>query len=302
MTEENQLVLPAAFGYPKGKMNRKIRRLAGLLAILTAGLLPPALAARRNIVLALDKKEIREMTSSGLILAFQIEVANASSNAYALTEYDYRVVVDGSDLFAWRTALETPITVAPEGKALIALPIKIAYADVFKTIPTAEGKTRLNGYATGLMIFTDARKRQEKVPFAFSGDFPVFKDVKVAVRPVALKVLTIGGTEFGFSFALTNPNDFEIVPGNLDYSLAFDGRTAVRGAIEGDNRLGPGGEKTFRLPVMLDFFEVGKEFHAILDKPAAACRLAVESTADSIWGPIRLSYTKETQVELKRGE
>ena len=319
--------------YPKIPMTTQCRRLFCLLALLlTAASVAPA--ARRNIILTLDKKEIRDLTSSGLVLIFQIEVANASSNVYSLSEYDYRVVIEGTDLFAWRTTLDQPITVEKGGQTRIALPIKIAlprgwlhqrsrrvtnemssrpcsastalalpiklsYADVFKSIPGTEGKTKLNGYATGLMIFTDAKKRQEKVPFAFSGEFPVFKDIEVTVQPVEVKVLTVGGTEFVFSFSLRNPNDFELVLGSLDYRLDLDGKTAARGAIEGENKLAAGGEKAFRLPVMLDFFEVGKEFYAIFDKPAAACRLGLEATADSAWGPIKLSYTKDVQVQLK---
>jgi hypothetical protein len=284
--------------YPKLPMIIHYRRIFCLLALaLTVASLAPA--ARRNIVLALDKKEIRDLTSSGLVLVFQIEVANASSNAYSLSQYDYRVVVDGTDLFAWRTTLEEPIPVGKEGQTKIALPFKISFAEVYKTIPAAEGKTKLNCYATGLMIFTDAKKRQEKVPFAFSGEFPVFKDVEVTVQPVEMKALTIGGTEFVFSFSLRNPNDFELVLGSLDYRLEFDGKTAAKGAIEGEHKLAAGGEQAFTLPVMLDFFEVGKEFYAIFDKPAAACRLGLEAIADSVWGPIKLSYTKEAQVQFK---
>jgi len=268
-----------------------------LALVLTAASLAPA--ARRNVILTLDKKEIRDMTSSGLVLAFQIEVANASSNVYSLSQYDYRVVVEGTDLFAWRTTLDQPIPVEKEGKTRIALPIKILYDEVFKTIPAAEGKTKLSCYATGLMIFTDAKKRQEKVPFAFSGEFPVFKDVEVTVQSVEVKVLTIGGTEFVFSFSCQNPNDFELVLGSLAYRLDLDGKTAAQGAVEGENKLEPGGEKAFRLPVMLDFFEVGKEFYAVFDKPAAACHLGLQATADSGWGPIKISYTKDAQVQLK---
>ena len=287
--------------YPRLTMITQYRRIFCVLALLliSASL---ALAARRNIVLTLDKKEIRDMTSSGLVLVFQIEVANASSNAYSLSEYDYRVVVEGTDLFAWRTSVEAPITVDKSSKARIALPIKISYAEVYKTIPAAEGKTKLNGYATGLMVFTDAKQRQEKVPFAFSAEFPVFKDVEITVQPVDVKVLTIGGTEFIFSFVLRNPNDFELVLGRLDHRLDLDGKTAAQGALEGENQLGPGGEKAFTLPVMLDFFEVGKEFYAIFDKPAAACHLGLAATADSVWGPVKLSYSKDVQAQLKAAD
>ncbi len=269
------------------------------MLLLTAASLAPA---AKNIVLTLDKKEIRDMTSSGLIFAFQIEVANASSNAYFLSEYDYRVVVEGTDLFAWRTTLDSPLPVEKKGKTRIALPIKISYAEVFKVLPEAEGKTKLNCYTTGLMTFTDAKKHQEKVPFAFSGEFPVFKDLEVNVLPVAIKALTIGGTEFTFSFWCRNPNDFELVLGRLGYRLDFDGKTAAEGTIAGENRLGPGGEKAYTLPVMLDFFEVGKEFYAIFDKPAAACRLGLQATADSVWGLLKIAIAKDVKAQFKTAD
>ena len=212
------------------------------------------------------------------------------------------MVVEGTDLFAWRTSLEEPIPVDKGSKARIALPIKISYAEVYKTIPAAEGKTKLNGYATGLMIFTDAKKRQEKVPFAFSGEFPVFKDVEIKVQPIDVKVLTIGGTEFVFSFSLRNPNDFELVLGDTRTASTLTARPPPKERSTGENQLDAAGDKAFSLPVMLDFFEVGKEFYAIFDKPAAAGRLSLTATADSIWGPIKLSYTQAGQAQLKAAD
>ena len=276
------------------------RRIALCLIALLLGAASLASAARRNIILSLDRKEIRDMTSSGLVLAFAIEVTNASSTTYALTEYDYRVVVEGTDYFAWRTALDAPIPVEKGGKTRIALPLQIAYADLFKAVPGLEGKPKLGCYVMGLMIFTDARKHQEKVPFAFSGEFPVFKDIEVLVQPIQVKVLTIGGTEFVCAFSCRNPNDFEIILGPLGYRLELDGKTAIAGTLPGENKLQPGGEMSFSLPVMLDFFEVGKEFYDILDKPAAAGRLTLQATADSSWGPIKLSLTHDERVNLAK--
>jgi LEA14-like dessication related protein len=276
------------------------RRFAPCLIGLLLAVAASAPGVRRNIVLSLDKKEIRDMTSAGLVLAFTIEVANASSTTYSLSEYDYRVVVDGTDFFAWRTALEKPIPVAGEGKTRIALPVKVSYADLFKAIPGLEGKPKLGCYVTGLMIFTDARRHQEKVPFAFSGEFPVFKDIRAEIRPVTIKTLTIGGAEFDFAFACLNPNDFEIVLGNLGYRLELDGKTVAEGTLRGESKLEPGGEKLFSVPVMLDFFEVGKEYYAIFDKPSAAGRLVLKTEADSSWGAFELDLTKDETVKLTK--
>jgi Late embryogenesis abundant protein len=279
---------------PKSLLRRSVSGL--LFFLLGAGLAAPA--AKKNITVTLERKEIRDLNSSGLILVFFLEIANSARSTYVLTEYDYRVVVEGTDYFALKTGLESPIPVEKNTATHISLPVKITYPDLLERVPLVAGLPKAACYVTGLLIFADSRGKQEKIPFAFSGDFPIFRDLEVEVKPLAVKTLTIGGTEFTLSFSFRNRNSFELTLKRLAYKFEAEGRTLAEGTIPGEKKIESQGEATFSLPLMLDFFEVGREVFDILNKPSAACLLSVNSGVDSVWGEFRLNLAQKGDVQI----
>jgi Late embryogenesis abundant protein len=278
------------------------RRMLPVLLLVLAAAGAPAPPAKKNIGVSLERKGIREMDSSGLILVFYLELANSSRTDYSLTEYDYRVVVEGTDYFALKTSLESPILVEKEAATRIALPIKITYADLLERVPGAANLPKSSCYVTGLMIFTDSRGRQEKIPFAFSGDFPVFRDLELEVKPLDIKTLTIGGTEFTLSFTLRNRNSFGLTLGQLAYKLELEGRAVAQGVLPGGKTIESQAEFTLSLPHMLEFFEVGREVYDILQKPSAAGVLSVDSQFESIWGTFKLRLTGQGNIPFIRAQ
>ncbi len=290
--------------YPRGfEFNMNMRLYGGLLSALALMLTAAGTAAppaKKNIGVSLERKEIREMDSSGLTLVFFLELANSSRTDYSFSEYDYRVVVEGMDYFALKTSLESPIPVERESATRISLPVKITYADLFERVPMAAGLPKASCYVTGLMIFTDSRGRPEKIPFAFSGDFPIFQDLEVEIKPLDIKTLTIGGAEFTLSFSLRNRNGFGLTLGKLAYRLEVEGRAIAEGIIAGGKTIGSQAELTLSLPLMLDFFEVGREVFDIFQKPSAAGRLSCDSRFESTWGVFNLSLAKAADIPFIR--
>jgi hypothetical protein len=260
---------------------------------------PPA---RKNIVVSLERKGIRDMDSSGLTLVFYLEIANSSRSDYSLAEYDYRVVVEGTDYFAWKASLESPILVEKEAATRISLPVKITYADLLERVPGTADLPKASCYVTGLMIFTESRGRQEKIPFAFSGDFPIFRDLELEVKPLDIKTLTIGGAEFTLSFTLRNRNSFGLTLGPLAYKLEVEGRSVAEGVISGGKTIEGQAELTFSLPHMLEFFEVGREVYDILQKPSAAAVLSVDAPFESQWGTFKLRLTRQGDISFVRAQ
>ncbi len=86
--------------------------LAALQAAAAAG---AALAAKDDISLALKEKVIRNLSSSGLVLAFHIAVSNASSSGRDLVRYRYRVRINQTEYLNMTVTLESPLAV-PAGR------------------------------------------------------------------------------------------------------------------------------------------------------------------------------------------
>lgn len=270
--------------------------------LLLAAIILAAMPAKKNIVISLERKEIRDMDSSGLILVFFLEIANSARSSYSLGEYDYRVVVEGTDYFALKTNLAAPILVEKDTATRISLPVRITYADLLERVPAVADLPKASCYVTGLLIFADSRGRQEKIPFAFSGDFPVFRELEVEVKPLVVKTLTIGGAEFTLSFSFLNRNSFELTLGKLAYKFEVEGRTIAEGIIPGGKKIESQAEVVFSLPLMLDFFEVGREAFDIFQKPSAAFLLSGGSRVDSVWGELKVSFVKKGDVQIVRAQ
>ncbi len=303
MDIESGLVSCSAIVYPISlRMNKKKRLFAVLICCLLSVLILQGATPAKKIVISLERKEIRQMDASGLILVFYLEIANDERSAYSLVEYDYRVVVQNTDYFALRIALEEPIPVAGEATTRISLPLKIAYSDLLERVPAAGDGPKAQCYVTGLMVFADSRGRQEKIPFAFSGEFPVFRPLELEIRPLEVKTITIGGADFTVVFACRNRNNFEMVFGRMSYRLDLDGRTIAEGVVPSGKKIDGQSEIIFSLPHMLEFFEVGREVFDVMQKPSASGELSIQTRAESVWGEIEVDSGQKGDVQIIRSQ
>jgi len=256
-------------------------------------------AVKKKITISLSRKEIREMTTQGLDLVFYIQIANTSSSPLYLDHYDYRVVIQERDYFSLRTTLEEPIFVPAESTALISLPVKVTYSLLFEAVPGIENDARIGCYITGLMMFSDGKKIREKVPFAFAGEFPVFRGLEVELHPLEIKDLSLGGTEFTFVFSWKNPNNFDLALSRTAYELKLGGRAVATGQINSGETIEGKGEKKISLPLVLDFFEVGRDLQSILQQPSVDCEFSVEGEAKSVWGEMKIVVSRKETVAVE---
>ncbi len=259
-------------------------------------------AVKKNITISLNKKEIRDMTTQGLYLFFYIRIANSSSSPLYLDQYDYRVVIQERDFFSLKTTLEEPISIPAEGKTLISLPVKVTYSFLFEAVPGIENESRIGFYITGLMMFSNGKKIKERVPFAFAGEFPVFRGLEVELHPLEIKDLSQGGTEFRFVFSWKNPNSFDLTLGRMTYELKLGGKPVAKDQLRGGDTIEGNGEKKVFLPLVLDFFEVGRDFQAILQQPSVECELSVDGAAESGWGELKIAVSRKETVAVEMKE
>ncbi len=259
-------------------------------------------AVKKNITISLSRKEIREMTTQGLNLVFYVYLANASSSPLYLDQYDSRVVIQEKDFFSLRTTLEEPISVPAESSTLVSLPVKLTYSFLFEAAPGIESESRVGCYMTGQMMFSDGKKIKEKVPFAFAGEFPIFKGLEVELLPLEVRNLSLGGTEFDFVFNWRNLNSFDLALGRIIYELKLGGRAVAEGQLKSGETVEGKGEKKMSLPLVLDFFEIGRELQALLQQPSVECEFNLQGEAETAWGPAKITLSKKEIIAIERKE
>lgn len=258
----------------------------------------PGAAARDDITLSLKDKVIKNLSSAGLTLAFHVEIANPAPGPRDLVRYRYRVRIDQKEYINTTTALSAPLTVPAEGRTLIALPVKITYGLLRQTIGPIEGQALCD--IVGEMYFLTDKGKEQKAPFAWSGEFPIFEDPEVDWLPLDVLDLTVGGADVVFRPRFKNPNGYDLVVDAIDYELSFSGHPVLAGAVVGDKSLPQKGEKVFALPFLVDFFEAGEDVRAGFAKDEFPCRFTGQIRIASVWGPLVIRFDTAQPLKLAK--
>jgi len=300
-----RLVLLSLLVYPldfkETKMTNEGKKRV-LFLIFLCGFFAFASAAslKKDLSISLVDKKIQDINGSGLILVFSLNISSSSSSFCYLSRYDYRVVVNQAEYLNLQTSLDRPIEIAAKGNTLISLPIKITYSLLFQSIKGIEDQDKALCYLTGGLVFLDERKKEERIPIIFSGEFPIFKEPEIEFHFLQVRDLTIGGADLSLEVTFKNKNAFELLVDRISYKLALGEKPVGEGEIAGDKNIETRAEKTFSLPLLLDFFEIGKEVYNILLELSVPCRFSGEMEVTSVWGKIVILFDKSERISLSR--
>jgi len=72
------------------------------------------------------------------------------------------------------------------------------------------------------------------------------------------------------------------------------------GVISGDKNIESRGGRVFSIPLLLNFFEVGKEVYNLLHQASALCRISGEIEVRTAWGRIKIPFDKSEKVTISR--
>ena len=276
-------------------LGRAILLTMSLAAALAAGSGP---AAKDEVTLTLKEKVIRNLSSSGLVLAFHVTLTNPADSPCTLVRYRYRVRINQTDYLNMTVPLDEPLPVPPGGETLVSLPVKISYDNLRAAVGPVEGQAGCD--VVGDMYFDTGRRREQRVAFAFSGEFPIFRDPEVDILPLKVNDLTVGGADIVFRPRFKNFNGYELIVDTIDFDLYFDGQRVLAGPVPGDKNLPPTGEKIFSLPFLLDFFEAAEEVRACFAKDEFPCHFAGRIEIASVWGRLLISFDRTQTLRLEK--
>jgi hypothetical protein len=268
---------------------------AAFLAVVALGA-PLSALSKKDVVLGLKERRIRDLSSKGLVLAFHVSVRNVSASPVFLSRYNTRVTVNQKEFLRMPVGLDEPIRVGAGEEVVIALPLKVTYELLVQAVGPVGEKAVCD--IVGDFVFRDEKGKEEKIPFAYSGEFPVFQDPGVEFLPLKVNDLTVGGGDVAFDVRLTNPNGWDLVIDTIRYNLKFGGVSVLAGEIPGDKSVAARGEKEFTLPFLLDFFEVGKGVYDMLQSPPVACEFSGLVIIRSVWGPLTIRFDRSGPLAL----
>jgi LEA14-like dessication related protein len=282
----------------KKMLKKRISLWLALLMTFVSLAFPKSL--EKDLSISLNAKRIRDFTVSGLSLVFYVNISNSSSSSYYLSKYDYRFVVNQQEYLRLQTSLSEQIEIGAKGNTLISLPVKITYAHLFEVVKEAEKFNKAQCYLTGGMTFSDGRREKGRLPVAFSGEFPIFKPPEADIVSLEVHAVTIGGADLTFEVSFKNSNVFELLVDRISYRLSLGEKPIGGGEIGGDKNIESLDAKVFSLPLLIEFYDVGKDVYNILHQPSALCRVTGEVVIRTIWGTLEIPFDKSKKIAVSR--
>jgi LEA14-like dessication related protein len=243
---------------------------------------------------------IRDFSLDGLMLFFYVNIANSSSRTYFLSGYDYRFIVDQKDYIQLQTELEEGLRIEEKSETLVAFPVKITYHNLFRTIPELKNELHAVCNLVGWARFSDGRRERGKLALAFTGDFPIFRKPELELVQLRVNTLTIGGADLNFDVKFINKNAFDLLVDRIGYTLTLAGYKIEEGTIPGDKNIDKQGEKSFSLPLLFNFFDVGREVRDVLDKPSTQCIFSGEIEVQTVWGRLVIPFEEQELLSISR--
>ncbi|MBN1272099.1 MAG: LEA type 2 family protein [Candidatus Aminicenantes bacterium] len=275
-------------------------RLLSLLLLFACGCGKTFAVLSEDISLSLQEKRIQDFSISGLTLVFYIRVENKTSDPYEITRYDYKFFISKKEYIQMETTPVKPMHVPAHDTSLLAFPLKITYSRLFENFPELKEQDTAYSYLVGGFVVSKDGKEKGRIPFSYPGEFPIFKAPEIEFLDLQVKDLTIGGADILFNVRFNNPNAFDLFILRIIYNLKLGGHDLGNGRIKGDKDMKPQEIKEYSLPLLLNFFEVGKKVYGILHQDSFPGRFTGEIFIKTIWGFITVPFDKSGEVSITR--
>ncbi len=278
-----------------------MRKISWLLALfcLIAGL-ALSKSLKDDIKISLKETRIKDFSMEGLSYVFYVNIANSSSSAYYLSAYDYRFLVNQKEYFRLQRSMVKRIKIEPRKSKLLSFPIKITFAHLYRLVEGTEGEENLEGNWTGAMSFSDAKKDRGRILFDFSGEFPVVQKLEFKFLSLQLEDLTIGGADTRFVASLVNPNIFDVLIERISYKFYLRDNLISEESVSGGKTIVSRGEQSYSFPMLINFFEVGKEVYTMLQMTSSLCRFTGEIEVKTEWGRVKIPFDQTGRVSIAR--
>jgi len=253
-----------------------------------------------DLSISLEVKQVENLTTTSLSYVFYLNIKNVSSKSYYLTRYRYRFVVNEKEYLQLNTSPSAGVEIRPSETTMVAVPVKITYENLFQAVEGISGMDSTSCYLMGELFFSDGRRERGSLPIAFNGEFPIFKVPEVEIVSLETNTVSIAGADLDFHVKFKNSNGFNLRVHEITYSLKLGGFPVDEGQMEGDKNIEEKGEKVFTIHLLLNFFDVGKQLHPILQQSDVEVAFSGEIGILTDWGRLRIPFSINKKLLLSK--
>ena len=229
--------------------------------------------AIKKPTVSFEKVDFKDVSLFDTTMLFDFKVTNPNPVGIRIKNIAYNLKMYGRD-FA-QGVLDRGIDMSANSSNIVQLPVKVKYLDLFKTAGDYLKNDRVNydiSGAIGVGAF--------EIPYQKAGSFIKPRLPDISLKRAKVNKLDLTGAKMLFVMGVKNPNKFPIKIKNLNYGIKLSGVEFTSGRLNRSTNISSGGSSEVRLPVNVQFLQLGQSLMKVLGGSSSNYELNGEMNFD----------------------
>jgi len=275
----------------------------GLMAlVLTSCQTLQQLASVQQPTLSADRVRLSALSFDAADLVLDVKINNPNPVGVSLTGFDYDLQIAGASLV--KGDQKSRQTISAGGQSTLQIPVTLVFKDLYQAVQTLKNQDSAAYQITCGLVFNLPVLGQVRVPASQSGNLPMIRLPQIKISSLKLKKMGLTGADLELALGVSNPNAFSFGLKKLNYALTVNGSSWASGSAADNTQVGKKSDRTIRIPISLDFLEVGQTVAQLLSGGKALdCRLTGDmnvGTSIPAFGDASIPLDLANKISLTR--
>jgi LEA14-like dessication related protein len=260
------------------------------------------LASIQQPTLSTDRVRLGNLSFEAVDLILNVKINNPNPIGVSLTGFDYDLQIAGSSLV--KGDQKSRQTISAGGQSTLQIPVKLVFQDLYRAVQTLKNQDSA-AYKIGCgLVFDLPILGSVRIPASQSGKLPMIRLPQIKISSLKIKKMSLTGADLELALGVSNPNAFTFGLKKLNYTLTVNGSSWASGALTDNSPVGKKSDTTIRIPISLDFLEVGQTVAQLLSGGKALdCRLTGDmnvGTSMPEFGDASIPFDLANRISLTR--
>ncbi|NLW04916.1 MAG: hypothetical protein GX029_06795 [Pseudomonadaceae bacterium] len=191
------------------------------------------------------------LTLTKALLEVELDVSNPNRYPLVLGALDFQLDLQGAKILAGQQLQGNSLAAGKTQQ--IILPLEIEFSELSSFVTNLSDLNALAYLVSGGMSFDIPVAGPLRVPYETKGEIPIPRIPKFSLAGVEQKRLSLTGADLVVSVELDNPNAFDLLVNQLQYSLKLNGHSITSGGLADSIKVAADGKSKVDIPVNLSF-------------------------------------------------
>ncbi len=217
-------------------------------------------------VVRINDVKLTNMNLENIDLKFTLGIENQNSISVELAGFDYELLIENKPFV--KGEKQDALKIASNGRSEFSIPVSVNYTQLYEIFQAVKKADSIHYTFKSNLFFLIPFLGKIRVPVETTQTLPKIRLPIFKASKLKIDALDFAGADLSLFLEMENPNTWDMVLQNLDYSFAVNGQEWIAGKLNKKIALSQKGRGVIEIPMHLDFLKMGQSAYLLIKNPA----------------------------------